>query len=94
MKSRDKNIIDKVVDLLSQQGYQTNTKATPAPKRSNKRTYTQAKENSSEESDDDNDDFGFINGKKKNVITSSPINHGTKAAKFLGVLTNNFDLTY
>ncbi len=44
-------------------------------------------------SDDDNEDSSLDIGKKKKV-TSTSIKHGTKAAKFLAVLTNDFDLTY
>ena len=94
MKNRDKKILGEIADLLSQQGYQTNTRSTPAPNRSKKRTYTQAEKYSAHDSDDEVDDSVSENGKKKNVDKISSIKHGTKAAKFLKVLTNNFDLTY
>ena len=45
-------------------------------------------------SDDDDGDFASDIGKNKKNITSTPIKHGTKASKFLAVLTNNFYFTY
>ena len=45
-------------------------------------------------SDDDHDDSSYdIIGKKKNVA-STTIKHDTKAAKYLKLITNGFNLTY
>jgi hypothetical protein len=44
-------------------------------------------------SEDDDEDSAYENGKKNNVISNS-IKYGTKAAEFLAILTNDFDLTY
>ena len=45
-------------------------------------------------SDDDDENYFSDNGKRKNVVTSTLIKHGTKVAKFLALLTNDFDLIY
>ena len=42
MKSRDKKFMGAIADLLSQQGHKSTTRSTPAPKKTNKRTFNQA----------------------------------------------------
>jgi len=45
-------------------------------------------------SDDDDENFSSDIEKKKKNVTTSAIKHGSKAANFLSILTNGFDLTY
>ena len=94
MKNKDTTLISAIADLISQRANQTTTRSTPAPKRSNKRSHAQTEKYFSSVSDDDNEDSVSDIEKKKKNVTSTPIKHGTKAAKHLTLLTNNFDLTY